>query len=310
MDNKQGFVYLSLKTTTDTRSLTHFMNLSHRVQVLLGVGAIWLTVVLWVGFVNIPLLSEVTFLRIILTLLVAFVCPGYLLALTLFPVRESLNLVERIGFCLTLSVAIVVFLYLGLYFVGLSLNQQNFLLALLLAIVVLSASSIMRNWSIITPYMVISWSKIEKTTVGFSNKAFWGAMVLLACVGIGALSFASVSWSTNEFFTEFYVLGIGNDNADNASPLTFQLQRYGDFTLVVKSHERMSENYEIHILQDGRVIESMPLTLTPDASWTRSVRIHLFSGLSPHRVQFELFRSGISAPYREVHLWVYQEQIR
>src|SRR5919202_4985654 len=77
-------------------------------------------------------------------------CPGYLLSVALFPRSDQMIWLERFGLSIVLSIAIIVFASLGLYFLEMPINRANLIVVQWIVSGALPIAGILRRSQIIT----------------------------------------------------------------------------------------------------------------------------------------------------------------
>jgi len=172
---------------------------------------------LLVNILTILLIIIITFfpsdvLRIILGLPFVLFFPGYTLIAALFPRRNALDSIERVALSFGLSIAVVPLIGLILNYTPWGIKLEPILVSLTIFIVVTS---------LIAWYRRHRLAEVARFTVSFNfSLSPWRgqssvdkilSIILIAAIlgAIGTLGYAIATPKVGESFTEFYVLGFG-----------------------------------------------------------------------------------------------------
>lgn len=120
---------------------------------------------------------------------------------------------------------------------------------------------------------------------------------------IAALGYDIATPRVGEKFTEFYVLGLEGKAADYPSELKPEEQ--GRVIVGVINREREVVSYRVKVEVNGvSVSEIGPLTLAHDGKWEEMVSFTPDSIGNNQKVEFLLYKSGESEPYRQLRLLI------
>lgn len=231
--------------------------------------------------------------------------PGYSLIAALYPRRQDLDGIERLGLSLGLSVAVVVL-------IGLVLNYTVWGIRLLPSVVSLTAFTTgcslqaARRRKLLPPAerFAADAKSAMRALRGLPWWALGTSVILCAAILFGSFHFNALGGSTiGEGFTEFYVLAPGDKV--KGYPRDVVSGQAVEVLLGIANHERRVAQYSIQIrtgtdvlrridrivLVDGRKWES-PVTFLPDHP-QRQIR-----------VDFLLFIDNNPTPYHRLHLWL------
>ena len=128
-------------------------------------------------------------------------------------------------------------------------------------------------------------------------------LILSIVVAIGSIIYVVAMPKTGEKFTEFYILG--PDGKAEGYPADLAVGQQGQVIVGVVNHEYSTVNYTVQV-QTGDAVQSTigPLALSNGQKWESPVDFAVYAPQQNLQVQFLLFRSGDTAPYRSLHLWV------
>ena len=282
--------------------------------------------VLLVAFAEwLPILAP---LRLVLGILFVLFVPGYWLTAALFPSRQDIDGIERLGLSLGLSVAWVPVLALVLdwlpwHVLGAErsggLRLWPILIGQLLSILLFMAVTLWRRSRLSAgeaflpaPFRPRAWWQIQPPA---------DRRVYILVTGVLFLALFAAAWvflvpSPDEFMTEFYMLG-PEGLAENfprqaapGEPLTV--------TLGITNRERDEHTYRVEVWavdpfnEEGRklVTETPPLTLPPDETLEWPLTWHMpevyprSAATGDQQVKFLLFIDGQTDPYRRLLLWL------
>lgn len=250
--------------------------------------------------------------RVALGLPFILLFPGYCLMAAVFPRKADLDAVARIALGIGLSLAIVPLIALALNYSSWGIRLHPMLAFVTLFIVLASALAVYRRRSL---------PKEEAFGLTFGSRLLRqpgarGASRALALTGVLSLTalgivgyFVATSSGEGEAFTEFYVLGPGG--RAEGYPEEVVLGESAPVTLGLVNHEGRDIAYGIALRIDGRTSNRIRgLVLADGDQWERRVSLVPFSAGGNQKVEFLLYRDGVSEPYRRLHLWLDVERAR
>jgi uncharacterized membrane protein len=267
---------------------------------LLNIAAILLAAVI-AGF-------PITPLRVGLGVLFVLFCPGYCLIAALYPRRDELDSLERIGLSFALSIAVVGLIAFILDYTPWGIRLYPLLLSVLSFILVASGAA----W-----YRRVMLPQEERFHISFSFSLPRGGMnggdkvlsMVLAAVVLGVLGtigYAIAVPKIGERFTEFYALPAkGATAAKDKYPHELMPGEEGKVTLRLVNLEHEVVTYRIKVIIEGdEYTELGPLTLAHEEKWEGEAGFVFTRAGEKQKVEFLLYREQDSEPYRRLHLWV------
>lgn len=259
-----------------------------------------------------------------LGLLLVFFVPGYMSTAAVYPSHEEIGWGERLVLSLGLSLAIVPSLGLINYLLGIDVGLLSVGLEVTAFSLVSGVVAYVRRVRLpvekrLSGTLEFSWPFGREYSA--RDKVVTILLALSVLVSFGALLYLLTTPQPIERFTEFYILGPGNNTT--GYPTRLRTTDQGAVNIGVVNHEYTTVNYTIRVDLVGIGIvhdnstgqnETLELNLTTwsmfnfslaDGSrWTSPYTFSIPSaGL--WKVQFLLFREEIpSASYLALHLYV------
>ena len=245
-------------------------------------------------------------LRIILAGPFVLFFPGYTMVAALFPRRENLDGLERLGLSLGLSIAILPLMGLVLNYTPWGITLLSTLLSAISFIVGCSAIAYYRRgrlpleerYALRLELDVAGWR-----SSGLLDRSLTVALAVSIFAALGTFLFVLAKPDVGERFTEFYVLGPGGE-ADDYPDRVLQGQLLNPIVGVI-NREHQDLDYRIRIEVGGQEVEQITdIHLAHDQKWVERVVFALEEPGKQQRLQFQLYREGQDEPYRSLHLWV------
>jgi uncharacterized membrane protein len=262
-----------------------------------------------------PYVNE-TPIRSAFGLVMVLFIPGYSLIAALFPRQKGLDGIERVALSFGLSIAVTPLIGLGLNYTpwGIRLDPIVVCLTAFTVICVLVANK--RRHSVpVEDRFQADFGKIfseakKEVLPGSENRLDRILIVVLICaiiVSILVLAYVVVVPKQGEKFTEFYILGT-NDMAESY-PTMFELGNQQPVIAGVANHEYRDVTYDLIVtLNDSSTITEIysdRITLADNQTWEKTIPLKPDRKGSKMKLEFDLYADGnMTAPYREVHLWV------
>ncbi|MGB9980542.1 DUF1616 domain-containing protein [Methanobacterium sp.] len=260
-------------------------------------------------FVILPVFNE-TLIRTIFGLILILFMSGYSLISFLFPKKNDLDNIERIGFSFGLSIAITVL-------VGLVLNYTSFGIRLIPSLIFLSALTILLS--------VFAYIRRLKVPIGERfdikiGKQFKAAKELLkvdsktdkilAVLLICSMLFASITIiytiatpKQDAKFTQFYILG-PNGKADNY-PTNLTYGETGNITVGIINHEYTDVSYKMVIKLNNIPIKEENITLSNGAKYEKPFTFSIYNDNKNQKLEFLLYKlPDDKYIYQSLHLWI------
>lgn len=233
--------------------------------------------------------------------------PGYALTAALFP-RNPLGALARLTFSIGLSVAL-------LPIIGLVLNVTPWgirLYSTLIGVSVFTLFSSATAWYR-RRHLPVEEKAVMSFNVNLGQWAKWkpvdrllSVVLVLAVLGAtGVIVYNVLNPRSQEYFTEFYMLGITGKAESYVRDVT--VNKPVDVTMGVISHENAQNIYRIRITIDGeQVDEAGPIALAPGEKWESNIEFTSTKVGDNQKVEFYLYRNEETAPYLDtpLRLWV------
>jgi uncharacterized membrane protein len=275
---------------------------------------ILLFTIVTLAFIYVPVIND-TIIRSALGLVMILFIPGYALIAALFPGKSDIDGIERAALSFGLSIAVVPLIGLGLNFTpwGIRLDPIIVCLTIFTIICVLAA-----NWR------RHAISKEERFSVDFKkayvdaradvfddksglDKALTIILILSILLSIAMVAYVVAVPKQGEKFTEFYILGSGG-KADNY-PTNFHLNDTKPVIVGVANHEYRNVTYDLVISLNDSIrttqLYTEQLTLADNQTLEKSINLTPDRTGTNMMMEFQLYADGnMTAPYRELHLWV------
>ena len=248
-------------------------------------------------------------LRIILGFACLLFFPGYTLISALFPQKGILNLIERTALSFGLSIAVVPLIGLVLNYTPWGIRLNPILVAVAAFIFAAAITGIIRqqllpedqrfsitlNWNWSAVRQMNSMSKILLVLV---------ILAVLALAGLVTYSVGKPSLSPRP--SEFYIL-----NAEGKAENYPREVKTGDpvtITVTVVNNEVVPNSYRVNITNAGETIGEMTTgELSPDEKWQRQASFSLQHAGQNQKVDFQLYKEGVTEPCFKEPLYIYLE---
>src|SRR5450759_2387993 len=269
-----------------------------------------MTIILAALFVLLPPLNTSP-VRTILGIPMVLFLPGYALIAALFSRKNDLDGIERIALSFGLSIAVVPLIGLGLNFtpfgirlVPILISISVFTLAMLL-IAYLRRSKMSEEERFDVKFTHL-YSSL-KSDIFISNKGIDRILTIILILSIATsiimLIYVIATPKQGEKFTEFYILG---DNG-KAQGYHTQLEAGKTSSVIVgiTNQEYILTNYTLNISLDNDTLNTMHVTLMHNSTWEEKVLFTPEKTGDNLKLEFLLYKEdNITAPYRDLHLWV------
>jgi len=232
--------------------------------------------------------------------------PGYIMAAALFPGRDDLEGLERLGLSLGLSIAILPLMGLVLNYTPWGITMLSTLLSAISFIVGCSAIAYYRRrrlpleerYALRLELDVAGWR-----SGGLLDRSLTVALAVSIFAALGTFLFVLAKPDVGERFTEFYVLGPYGE-ADDYPRWVLQGQLLNPIVGVI-NREHQDMNYRIRIEVGGQEVEQITdIHLAHDQKWVERVVFALQEPGDQQQLRFLLYREGQEEPYRSLHLWI------
>jgi len=200
-------------------------------------------------FLDVLLFDEVNnAMRTLLGLAFVIFFPGYVLMITMFPEKKTLNNLDRIILSFGISIAIIPFIGIGLNYTPWGIRPIPAFSTLTIYNITLAIVAIHRRSTALDPWIppVIVMEKKKFKT--FSTKLDMFLTLLLICVmimSIGTMAYVVTHSKPHEAFTEFYILG-PNGTAENY-PANLTIGEKASVIIGIANHENRNMTYYIQM---------------------------------------------------------------
>lgn len=273
------------------------ISFSHELLAILGLSFLLIATIY---------LLPIPALRIILGGPYVLFFPGYTLVAALFPGKDDLEGIERLGLSLGLSIAV-------LPLMGLALNYTPFGITLLSTVI--SATSFMLVTCGIAYYRRGRFPPEERYAVrieidpegwrasGLVDRSLTVVLGLSIVAAVGTFLFVIAKPEVGERFTEFYLLGPWGE-AEGYPTYVLVGQRIR-LIVGVANREHADTTYRIEKEVDGQDAERIAeIELAHDETWEELVTFTLQEPGEDQKVSFHLYKRDQEEPYRSLHLWI------
>jgi uncharacterized membrane protein len=231
-------------------------------------------------------------LRVTFGVLYLAIVPGYALTAAVFPGRDQLGFLERVGLCLMMSVALVSLIGFVLDFTPWGISLGSLLTALVSLVLACSAVAYWQRARRSPADCFVRSVRIAR--LPWRNVLLFGSLIVVA---VAATVYAAFVPGPRETFTEFYVLGLDGEMGEYHRILEREQQVGAQ--LVVINHERETVLYRIEMEKNGDRIQIAEEQLDPGETWTLS---HTWTPKESGEVDLLLYRNTDPMPYRSVQL--------
>jgi uncharacterized membrane protein len=247
-------------------------------------------------------------LRIVFGLPFLLFLPGYSLVSALWVKQSELEPLERVGFSLGLSLAIVPLVGLGLNYTPGGITLASVVLSLYLIIILLNVIALFRRrmlspeerFAVKTEFVL---SKVDSMT---STDTIVIVVVIIAIViGVGLLSFIAMN-PPSEQYSEIFILD-SNGTTENY-PTELDVNESASLIVNVVNHEQEDTDYQVVITLESQdngnvTLEDLEFSLENKEEWEYVLTFSANqSGL--YRLNIELFRGNDEEVYATNHLWI------
>lgn len=265
--------------------------------------------------IYVPYVNE-TPLRSAIGLVMVLFVPGYALIAALFVREDDIGGIERIALSFGLSIAVAPLIGLGLNFTpwGIRLDPVVVALSAFTILCILAANKRRHDlppedrFSVDFGAMYLAAkAEIFPKSGGQLDRILTIVLILLIILSVCVLAYVVVVPKQGEKFTEFYILG--PDGKANNYPTYFHLGDQKPVIVGVLNHEYRNVTYDlVVVLNDSSTVTQIysdRLTIADNQTWEKTVGLKPDRTGSKMKLEFQLYADGnMTAPYREVHLWV------
>jgi uncharacterized membrane protein len=190
-------------------------------------------------------------LRIVIGLPFILFFPGYVLIATLFPEKESIDLVERVALSFGLSIAITPLIGLGLNYTPFGIRLEPILASVSAFNILFSFTAYYRRKKAKEPFLPVQLPAvvryIRKNLKGGTkiDRALNIILVISIAASLIALVYVIAVPKQGEKFTEFYILG--PDGKAHNYPTNLTVGENATIIIGIANHEYREVNYAVEI---------------------------------------------------------------
>lgn len=250
--------------------------------------------------------ADIHALRVALGLPFVLFFPGYTLIAALFPGREDLDGIERVALSFGLSIAVVPLIGLILNYTPWGIRLYPILISLMFFILAMSFLGWYRRkrlpeekrLALVLNFTLPDWKGMSRL-----DRVLSVLLVASILFAVGSLAYVITTPKVGEKFTEFYILGPGGKA--EGYPRELKAGQEATVILGVVNHEYSAVEYRVEIRAADKVIKTMDsIKLDHEGKYENPVSFSVKQTGQKIKVEFLLYRSSDSEPYRNLHLWV------
>lgn len=250
--------------------------------------------------------ADIHALRVALGLPFVLFFPGYTLIAALFPGREDLDGIERVALSFGLSIAVVPLIGLILNYTPWGIRLYPILISLMFFILAMSFLGWYRRkrlpeekrLALVLNCTLPDWKGMSRL-----DRVLSALLVASILFAVGSLAYVITTPKVGEKFTEFYILGPGGKA--EGYPRELKAGQEATVILGVVNHEYSAVEYRVEIRAADKVIKTMDsIKLDHEGKYENPVSFSVKQTGQKIKVEFLLYRSSDSEPYRNLHLWV------
>jgi uncharacterized membrane protein len=244
-------------------------------------------------------------IRIVLGIPYLTLFPGYAFTAALFPKRESLTMLERLGFSVGLSLSLTGGSGYFLNYTPWGIRLEPLCVVLSVLILAFCVAAFFRRVRIPPEKRYALSIRIRRplgVLPGRTELLLWAGFF---CALIGTLAVLVYGASVNgpqERYTEFYLLGPDRQLLSSADIIS--LGESVTVVLGIINHESQTVPYSVLIRDCGSMRQVLNLRLDPEQRWEQTITITPTLVKEDCNVSFLLFREGDTEPYRSLFLWI------
>ena len=253
-------------------------------------------------------LPDGNILRIVFGLPFLLFLPGYSLVSALWIKQSELEPLERVGFSLGLSLAIVPLLGLGLNYTPGGITLASVVLGLYCLILLLNVVAWFRRrtlspeerFAIKTEFIM---AKVD--TMTSTDMVVIVIVIIAIAIGVGLLSFIAMN-PPSEQYSEIFILD-SNGTTENY-PTDLDVNESASIIINVVCHEEEDTDYRVVVTlgsrnNDNITLEELFFSLKNKEKWEYVLNFSV-NGSGLYKLNIELFRENEDEAYANNHLWV------
>lgn len=243
----------------------------------------------------------ISILRIIVGLVFLLFLPGYSLMGALFPRRDDLDNLERLGLGVGVSIALTASITALLNSSPWGIQLESTTISVGLFTLVASLIACYRLGKLQPESRFLNIGSLGHTQLSTRNLVVSALllMVVLTVFGIG-IYLGTISES-RKAFTQFYITG-GNETAADY-PDEIEANQPFPLTIGITNHEYNDVQYRVVKVSDIHKEQIASPRLGHEERWKQFYTL-ILTEPGEHKVVFLLYRDGDTEPYRSLHLWI------
>jgi uncharacterized membrane protein len=252
--------------------------------------------------IAIAVFPEESLVRPVIGLIFMLFFPGYTLTSALFPKKKDLDGIERVTLSVGLSIAVVCLVALILNYTPFGITLYPILVSMFFFTFLMSLTTANRRKSIsANDRFAPSFSIPQLRKLSKVDKILLVAVIAVVVISGGLI--ATFVNTQKQQFTDFYVLGPGGKAEGYPTNLT--LGDSGTVILGVVNHEYQDVTYNIVVKLSNETIGTINnVRLSHEKRWEQTYTFTPAKAGDNMKLEFFLFREGITEPYHSLHLWI------
>lgn len=280
----------------------------YKIEKIIGLDLIIVVVLASLLLIFALALPDGNILRIVFGLPFLLFLPGYSLVSALWTKKSELGMLERIGFSLGLSIAMVPLVGLGLNYTPAGITLISVVSSLYLSIIILVGITWFRRSKLAPEERFVIRQDFIFLKAG-STSPTDSIMILLAVIvvviGAGIMAYIVMN-PPSERYSELYILDENGTTGNYPSSLSVNESTSIIINVVCKEQQTM--DYEIIIIlePDGgsnRTLAQYDFTLDDDAQWEQDFDFNI-SESGTFKLNIKLFKENEPDPYANNHIWL------
>jgi len=241
--------------------------------------------------------SQLQPLRVMLSIPLLLVLPGYSFMAALFPGRHDITGLERAAFSIGFSIVITPLIGLALNYSPWGINLITILISIITFTMFMSAVALVRR-------IRLADDQRFKLLIQFSYPKTLPSIALALAVmfSIGITVYVAANPGVGEKFTEFYMLDKQGGTSDY--PFVVRAGRETQVILGIVNHENEETKYCVEMRTEKGKKLIVSCTLDNGEKYEKYVTISNELPNKKSKLEFWLYKNGEAQPYRKLHLWV------
>ncbi len=246
--------------------------------------------------------------RIPLMLPLALFSPGYSITGALYPRRDDLEPLERLGLSFTLSLAALPLIGLALNYSPWGVRWEPLLAFVALLVFLACALGLLHRRLVPAPQRFAPSVRLSPTGSAPLGGAFRTAITVALLAPVAALAAVLLVLLARQPggaqpYTEFFI--VPSAPPGDSFPKQLMVGQQVSVHLGITNREGQDRLYTVSTVVNGTAREVARRRLGPDERWLQSVGVTLDKAGNRQLLEFDLRVDGSGGrPYRSVYLWV------